>query len=58
MLNDDAHDTAEKYKMSDLGEIGKVFGMRVRQLYDRRTVLLSQSKCIEELLERFEFDGR
>jgi hypothetical protein len=43
----------DKYMMTDLGPIDKVFDLRVKQSANRRTVTVSQSDYVDAMLDRF-----
>ena len=45
----------ERYKMTDLGAIGKILGIRAVQSHNRNTISLCQSDYITEMLERLSF---
>jgi hypothetical protein len=53
-LKDFKQTMADKFAMKDLGELETYLGLKIIRDREKRTIALSQSKYIENMLERFE----
>ena len=47
----------ERFEMTDMGEVTRIFGMEVKRDYDQGTLAITQTDYVENLLERFEMQN-